>query len=377
MTHKPTRRSEAGFILITTLLLITLLMVIGMSDLGLSRSDLLVSRNLWTGAQALWLARAGVATGKHWLKVNLPGASLPVSLGPTTLADGSFTITIQALGAGLYRLTGAGAGPDESRRVVEEIVRLPDLAPTGVITSDRDGLHADFDDESGGTGRRIPDFTVDGRNHALNGALSSACPALSPFAVAQTAAQSDLTTAANTLKRQIVTRANSFCQANGADAAGPCTPGLFWVRGNTTLPRFQTGTCTTSDPTCFMNLDLSAAALRATGLPIATSLPLAPDNRGPLAPGAGVAPFVRVLSSTEQTRLQTAVNDILQRVGELPGETLSHISASLHGGTHTYGSANAPAVVRVDDGADAIDIDSGAVVSGTGVLLIATRRATR
>ena len=53
----------------------------------------------------------------------------------------------QALGAGLYRLTGAGAGPDESRRVVEEIVRLPDLA-TGVITSDRDGLHPDFDDEA-------------------------------------------------------------------------------------------------------------------------------------------------------------------------------------------------------------------------------------
>src|SRR5262245_20716831 len=123
MTHKPTRRSEAGFILITTLLLVTLLIVIGMSDLGLSRSDLLVSRNLWTGTQALWLARAGVATGKHWLKVNLPGASLPVSLGPTALADGSFTITIQALGAGMYRLTGAGAGPDESRRVVEEIVR--------------------------------------------------------------------------------------------------------------------------------------------------------------------------------------------------------------------------------------------------------------
>jgi hypothetical protein len=64
------------------------------------------------------------------------------------------------------------------------------------------------------------------------------------------------------------------------------------------------------------------------------------------------------------------VNDILQRVGELPGETLSHISASLHSGTHTYGSANAPAVVQVDDGTDAIDIDSGAVVSGTGVLLI-------
>jgi hypothetical protein len=31
--------------------------------------------------------------------------------------------------------------------VVEEIVRLPDLA-TGVITSDRDGLHPDFDDEA-------------------------------------------------------------------------------------------------------------------------------------------------------------------------------------------------------------------------------------
>ncbi len=370
MTRKPMRRSEAGFILITTLLLITLLMVIGMSDLGLSRSDLLVSRNLWTGAQALWLARAGVATGKHWLKVNLQGASFPVSLGPTALGNGSHAVTIQALGAGLYRLTGVGAGSDDSRRVVEEIVRLPDLAPTGVITSDRDGLHPDFDDGSGGTGRRIPDFTVDGRTHALNGALSSACPTLSPFAVAQTAAQNDLTNAANTLKHDIVTRANSFCQANGANAAGLCTPGLFWVRGSASTPRFQTGTCTASDPTCFVNLDLSSSSLRATGLPVSTNLPPAPDNRGPFAPKASTTLFARLLSAAEQARLQTAVNDILQRIGELPGEALSHISSSLHGGTHTYGGPNAPVIVQVDDGADAIDIDSGAVVNGTGVLLI-------
>jgi hypothetical protein len=70
-------------------------MVIGMSDLGLSRSDLLVSQlvDRYTSVVA---SEGWCCDGKHWLKVNLPGA-LPVSLG-RRLADGSFTITIRRLG---------------------------------------------------------------------------------------------------------------------------------------------------------------------------------------------------------------------------------------------------------------------------------------
>lgn len=361
--------AEAGVVLITTLLLIVLLMAAGVSGLSLSRSDLLVSRNLLGGVQALWTARAGVEDGKNWLEANLPGVTFPVSLGPTTLDNGDYTVSIEALGEGAYRLTSIGTGPEESRRVVEEIVRLPDFAPLGVITSDGDGLHPDFHDDGGGLGRRIPDFSVDGRNHAADGSLSPLCPPLSPFAASQATARNDLDNTVNILKREIVTRANGFCQADGSDAAGTCTPGLSWVRGAGVLPRFQTDSCMLTNPTCFLNLDLGNAALRALASPPETYLPPAPDNRGPFTPGSGELPFVRLLSATERSRLQTALDDISLRLTELPEERVLHLSSSLHGGLHTYGSLTEPAIVLVDEGVGALDLDDGAVVDGVGVLL--------
>lgn len=368
METLPNRLSEAGVVLITTLLLMTLLLAVGVSGLSLSRSDLLVSHNFLAGSQALWLARAGTETGKNWLETNLSDAALPVTLGPTELDTGSYSVTVTALGNHVYQLTSVGTGPDDSRRVVEEVVRLPDFSPAGVVTSDGDGLHPDFDDMTGGVGRRIPDFTVDARNHALDGTLSSLCPAVAPFAVTQTGAQNDLTGAVSTLKRELVTRANAFCQLDGSDAAGTCTPGLFWVRGSGSLPRFQTGACVLTDPSCFLRVDLSSAALRALANPPEANLPPTPENRGPFTTEA--LPFTQTLSAPEQTRLQTALNDLNQRIAELPEESISHISASVHSGYYEYGSLSKPAIVRIDEGAEAIDFDGGVVISGLGVLLI-------
>ena len=368
MKREKDDRFEAGVVLVITLLLIMLLMVVAASGLGLSRSDLLVSRNLLTGVQALWTSRAGIEVGKNWLEANLPEAAFPVTLGPAVVGDGTYSVSIETLGNGDYRLTSIGVGPEESRRVVEEIVRLPDFAPRGVITSDGDGLHPDFDDGSGGIGRRIPDFTVDGRNHAANGALSSLCPSLSPFAASQAVALNDLANAADLLKRDIVTRANAFCLADGGDAGGPCLPGLFWVRGAGTLPRFQAGSCVATDPACFLNLDLGNAALRALAFPPDEHLPLVPDDRGPFTTGSN--PLVHLLTASEQGRLQTALHEIVLSVDELPEEKVSHISSSLHGGTYSYGSSMDPVVVRIDEGAGAIDLDGGVMVEGTGILLI-------
>src|SRR5262249_13025195 len=149
----------------------------------------------------------------------------------------------------------------------------------------------DFNDNSGGVGRRIPDFTVDGRNHTPDGALSNLCPNVSPFSTIQATAQTDLTTAANTLKREVVTRANSFCQADGSNATGICTPGLSWVRGNNVVPRFTDGLCSVADPSCYLNLNFATAALRATALPPLSNLPTVPEDRGPLGPVTGPLPF--------------------------------------------------------------------------------------
>ncbi len=369
-TLHETGSSQSGVILVATLLIIALLMIASLNGLSLMRSDLLVSQNSLAGMQALWLARAGAEVGKNWLETNLPSAAFPVSLGPANLGDGTYAVTIESLGSGRYRLTAVGTGSAETRRVMEEVVRLPDFAPAGAMSSTRDGLHPDFNDESGGIGRRIPDFTVDARNHAPDGRLSATCPALSPFATVQAAAQSDLLNAANTLKQEVVTRANSFCLLNGSDNAGSCTPGLFWVRGTGVTPRFQTTPCAASDPTCFLNLDFTDAALRATANPPAANAPPAPDNRGPFASTPATTPLALVLSAAEASRLQVAVQDILRRIDGLPDERVTRISTNLGFGHHQYGSLEHPAVVRAEPGGGPLDIDGGATVDGVGVLLI-------
>jgi len=370
MTMRQADDSDAGVVLITTLLLITLLLAVAAGALLLSRTDLMISRNLLTSAQALWLARTGTEIGKNWLEENLAGASLPVTLGPEELANGTYTVRIAALGNAEYQLTASGSGAEGSRRVVEEIVRLPDFTPDGVVTSDGDGLHADFDDHSGGIGRRIPDFSLDGRNHAPDGTLSARCPNVSPFATTQAGAHDDLVTAADTLKHEVVTRANSFCQADGSSLAGPCTPGLSWVRGTGVAPRFLTGACVVTNPSCFLNLNLSAPALRATGFPVSVHLPTMPEDRGPFAPLPDAMSLALLLNTTERVRLQTAINDILQYTTDLAEEKILHLSHSLGGGSHTYGTWNEPKVTQVEDGADALDVNGGAEVNGVGVLII-------
>jgi hypothetical protein len=136
------------------------------------------------------------------------------------------------------------------------------------------------------------------------------------------------------------------------------------------LPRFTSGLCIASDPTCYLNLNLTAVALRATALPPTANLPAAPENRGPLGPVTGPLPFVRALNASEQTRLRTALDDIAQRITELPDEKVLRIAASLTAGTHTYGEWNKPRVTRVEDDPGELEVSGGAVINGAGVLLI-------
>lgn len=348
---------QRGFIFISTLLLMSLLIPLSLSAIARLQTDLHISRNLLSSLQAFWIARAGLAVGKDWLENSGPQTAFPVSLGPQPFADGSYSVSIDRLGGGRYRLSALGQGADAARRRVEEIVHIPDFTPAGVVTSDGDGLHPDFDDNSGGTGRRIPDFSLDGRNHAASGVLSAICPAISPFATARSSAHSDLSAALGSLKRGIVERANSSCQADGGSA---CTPGLFWVRGADSLPRFRTDACETGEPGCFLNLDLSASALRADRLP--------PADHGPFAPGP--APLVHPLSPPQRSRTRKALLDIVDRLPDLPAEKLLFLRSSLLAGTHTYGTPEAPKVTWIEDGAGPLDLDGGAVVRGAGLLLI-------
>lgn len=361
-------QSEDGFVFLSTLLLLTLLIPLSLTAFARLQTDLQISRNLLSSLQAFWIARAGAAVGRDWLARNLGQLPLPFTLDPRGFASGTYAVTIDRLENGNYVVTSTGDGPHGSRHVVEETIHVPAFVPVGAVTSDGDGLHPDFDDDSGGTGHRIPDFSIDGRNHTPAGVVSSACPAVSPFAATQRGALSDLISRLNRLKREIVQRANSFCQASGANAGGRCTPGLFWIRGTDVLPRFTSGTCTAADPRCFINLDLSAATLRASANPPELHTPAAPDNRGPFGPG--IVPFVRMMSPGERTRLQDALLDMIRRSNVLPTDKVAYVRSDIRGGSHTYGTLDEPKVTFVEEDRNALDIDGRAVVRGAGVLII-------
>ncbi len=371
-SHPRFPSSEAGFVLIPVLLLTTLLFLLNMSTLSSTGTDLRTTRNRQSGIETLWIARAGTEIGKNWLERNLLTTPLPVTLGPTPFGNGTYTVDIEDMGNNTYRVTALANGLEGSEQEIEEIVRLPHLPPFGVILNEGDGLHPDFSDASGGTGQRIPAFTIDGRNHAPDGTLSPICPAVAPYAVTQATARADLLTAWYVLKREIVTRANAYCQADGGSTGGGvCTPGLSWIRGSDALPRLTTGVCGATDPSCFVNLDLAAAALRATEQPPEEHLPPPPQDRGPFAPSVSVPlPFTRLLTASEQSTIHVTLDEVLQRIAEMPTEEKLTITSSLTSGTHTYGTLEQPRLTVLEDGSDALDISGGAVVNGAGILLI-------
>ena len=366
--------SERGVVLLTTLILMTLLAAIGGSRTLLSRVDLFLSQNLRSGVQAFWLAQAGAEVGKNWLEANLPGETFPVTLGPQALGAGTYTVRIEELDTRRYQITATGTGAEASRRVLQEVIALPPFTPWGAVTSLGAGLRPDFIDPATsppGSGHRIPDFSIDGRNHALAAGLSDRCPDIAPFAVSQTQAQTDLITAQHSLKQRIVTRANRFCRADGGSTVfGVCTPGLAWVRGATLLPRFDPLPCRLEDPTCFLRLDLSAAGLRATAQPTHIHLPTAPHNRGPFTPSSATTPFAYLLSTEEWRQLQTALVEIQEQIARLEPDQVLEITQHLEHDPYTYGTAAQPRVTQVQESPAPLRMANNARVTGVGVLII-------
>ena len=243
--------------------------------------------------------------------------------------------------------------------MLEEIVHIPQFTPLGVVTSMGDRLHPDFTDAASspaGSGHRIPDFSIDGRNHAADGTLSPVCPDIAPFAVSQVEAQTDLINAHNSLKHNIVRRANRVCHADGSNRVfGSCTP------GPAPLPGFVEGPCAAQETACFLGLDLSAPVLRTTAQPAQVHLPQAAEDRGP---------FAQLFSVDEDAQLQAAVADIRNRIAELPPGQALHMPQSIGRGSHTYGSMAQPRITQVPDGGGPLSMHNGARVQGAGILTI-------
>ncbi len=380
---------DRGIALPMTLLIMAALLALGSAGLMSGRMDLMLSQNVVRSTKALWIAGAGSEMGKNWLEANLGMAPLSVSMGPSAFADGEYTVTVDRytpnVSNGRYRIVSIGVGPDNSRKVVEEVVRIPNpLALQAVINIDGDGTHPDFDDGSGGTGRRIPDFSVDGRDHNLTGtSLSNTCPNVSPFAGTEGNVPTDITEAADDLKCDIVKRANAFCNEDGSGSG--CTPGLYWVRGSDPTPRYTDDhNCDVANPDCCRNLDLSAPELRATAVldqsvnPPLVAIPPAPDNRGPFFPKDANNPLVKLMNAAEVDQLRQVINEIQTYADMVAAKHKIALTGDLDGSdytenydpstqTYTLGSLSDPKIVEVQE---QLDVKNGVVVNGVGILVV-------
>ncbi|MFQ5916968.1 MAG: hypothetical protein ACE5I0_04065 [Candidatus Binatia bacterium] len=371
-------RDERGVVMVISLLILALLVGAGVGAIVSTQTDLKTSSNVKVGAQAFYLASAGIERGKQQLV-----GSGSVSAINENFGAGSYSVTITGLGSGKYRLTSTACLPagnpcpsGNSKKIIEIIMSSPGFTPSAAISIDGDGTHSDFDDGSGGTGNKIPSFSVDGRNHSADGSsLSSTCANVSPFAGTESGANTDITDAADNLKRRIVQRANSFCP--GTD----CTDGLNYVEGLGLTD--QQNDCPGTQ--CYENLDLSARELR--GATDATPLV---DQRGPFTP-IDPLPLVKPLTSTEVIQLQQSIADIIELSNSSSASKKNCISADIREGTSTFGTPSDPKITYVlkapcpsnptyiagvQQGAD-LDIKDGAVVNGAGILIVPKRLRIR
>ena len=149
-----------------------------------------------------------------------------------------------------------------------------------------------------------------------------------------------------------------------------CTPGLAWVRGPTLLPRFDPLPCRPEEPTCFLRLDLSAAALRATAQPAQVHLPAAPNDRGPFTLSSASTPFAYLLSAEEQSQLQTARTTIQEQAARLEPDQVLEITHHLESGAYAYGTAVQPRVTQLQEGPSSLRMGNNARVTGAGILII-------
>ena len=274
-----------------------------------------------------------------------------VSLGPHPFADGSYSVSYRQAGRG--QITGCRPsararmrlGGASKRSSTFLILPRPALSPaTGTdftrILMTTVAEPAGVFQTSASTAEITPPAA---------GCRSAARPS-PPLPRRGRAPTADLSAALSNLKRGIVERANSFCQADGGSAAGSCTPGLFWVRGADSLPRFRNDACEAGLTRAAFSTSTSQpqpcgpTACRPDSTPRCR-----PYDHGPFAPGP--VSLVRPLSPPQRNRTRKALLDIVDRLPDLPAEKLLFVRSSLLAGTHTYGTPEAPKVTWIEDGA--------------------------
>jgi hypothetical protein len=320
----------------------------------------------------------------------------PSTTNPACDANGMQTV---------YVLTSLAAtpqigGPNGARKLLRAEVVSPSIRPPGAITMGVDPASTSLPVLGGDT---IPSIAVDGRPHRLDGTLatSGSCSAIAPLAADSSTGSTQLEQALNLVRKNIVTKANTSCYADGTPSTS-CTPGLWWVRGTDQYPRFATPgsgsgsggrnedddghdghdhhrdptglsdvACDPTNPACYTNLDLAAPELLATSASFAVHVPVV------TLPADGTAPFTGGLgnqadASVYQPGSASIVSNGIAAINSLVTDNIDqpyYYTASSTSLAASYGDSKHPAIVVFTD--PTLSLQNNAVgLSGFGILVI-------
>jgi hypothetical protein len=302
----------------------------------------------------------------------------------------------------VYMLTSLAVTPglrdNSARRLLRSEVVAPSIRPPGVITMDAAGISPTLSD-----GSSIPGTAVDGRPHKLDGTLAgnNACSAVAALATDSASASSELMQSLDSVRKGIVDTANSSCNYDGsAQGSNVCTPGLWWVRGTNSTPRFVTSITTTtttsgsgsnssgpgsgdgdhhvitttttspcdpSNPSCYTNLDLSAPQLLATSATMAPQVPAVttPPNTSPMTGGPGNQGSGSMYQSPLPMTLPDEVSALNRLVSASVNQT-NYFAVSSANIAGSYGSNGNPAIVVITDTSLVLNQN----LSGYGILVV-------
>jgi hypothetical protein len=310
----------------------------------------------------------------------------------------------------VYMLTSlaatSGLSANAARRLLRFEVVPPSIRPPGAITMDASAIGPTL-------GSGIPSTVVDGRAHDAQGGLlarnaanpsvpatNNKCSDVAALATDAPQSSTEIEQALNDLRKSIVIAANNSCSASGSGINGnSCPPGLWWVRGIGSSPRFITsiqvpnGTsnnggpgksdgddsggfntipCTSANPSCYTNLNLAAPELMAVSASIVpnTNPPILSvvtqsDKSAPFTGIPGNQPDSTVYQAASAATLPdeiAALKSLISTSTNLPNY-YSVTGANLAG---SYGSSSSPAIVVVTDSSLTLTKN----LTGFGILVV-------
>jgi hypothetical protein len=310
-------------------------------------------------------------------------------LSPGGSCDANGMQTVYMLTA-LATINGA-SGPNGAKKLLQVEVTAPSIRPAGALTTTSLAMPSN-------TG--IPALAVDGRVHTLYGGLATnpdgsvaTVKGCSPIAaVATDSGSAGIAQALNQLRANIVNAANAACSSSGGSSSA-CTPGLAWVYGSGSTPRFYTSSSgsntsgsntsgsdggssggsghddgsksNTSTSVSYTNLDLSAPQLYGQAASSTASFAPFTGKPGNQSDGTIYQPGVTQTVGDEIAAIRNLVA-ISQGQPNYFTVTSATIGSS-------YGSASGtpgPAVV-VDASSDSsLTIPAGTTLTGYGVLVV-------